>query len=307
LSSTTTHRQTHTLLAPAKLNLFLHVVGRQADGYHQLQSVFCLIDWADRIDITPRQDGQILRLGDLSWPVETDLAVRAAHMLRDAAQQHGHANATTLGADLLVHKHIPSGAGLGGGSSDAACVLLALNHLWGLQFSREALAELGLQLGADVPFFIHGQAAFVEGIGDRMQSLEPACEWFVVMVPAVGVPTAQIFRDAELTRDTKALRISDLSDAASAPVWTFGHNDLEPVACRQFSAVREALQTLQTCGQALGLPLQAMRMSGSGGAVFASCADRDQAEKLASRLAAQALAESRQIRVCRRLIRHPAH
>ena len=219
----------------------------------------------------------------------------------------GHEAAASLGVDLQIDKQIPSGAGLGGGSSDAASVLMGLNQLWGLGFSRELLADLGLQLGADVPFFVHGQAAFVQGIGDRMQSLEPACEWFVVMVPAVGVPTVQIFRDAELTRDTKALRISDLSDAASVPVWTFGHNDLEPVACRQFSAVREALHSLQTCGQALGLPLQAMRMSGSGGAVFASCADRGQAEQLASRLAVQASAEGQQIRVCRRLIRHPAH
>jgi 4-diphosphocytidyl-2-C-methyl-D-erythritol kinase len=295
------------LLAPAKLNLFLHVVGRRADGYHQLQSLFCLIDWADRIDMKSRDDGQIRRLGDLGWPAETDLGVRAAQLLRDAAIARGHEAADSLGVDLQIDKQIPSGAGLGGGSSDAASVLMGLNQLWGLAFSREALAALGLQLGADVPFFLHGQAAFVEGIGERMQSLEPACEWFVVMVPAVGVPTAQIFRDAELTRDTKALRISDLSDAASAPVWTFGHNDLEPVACRQFSAVRKALQTLQTCGQALGLPLQAVRMSGSGGAVFASCADRDQAEQLASRLAAQALTEGQQIRVCRRLIRHPAH
>jgi 4-diphosphocytidyl-2-C-methyl-D-erythritol kinase len=295
------------LLAPAKLNLFLHVVGRRADGYHQLQSLFCLIDWADRIDMKSRDDGQIRRLGDLGWPAETDLGVRAAQLLRDAAIARGHEAADSLGVDLQIDKQIPSGAGLGGGSSDAASVLMGLNQLWGLAFSREALAALGLQLGADVPFFLHGQAAFVEGIGERMQSLEPACEWFVVMVPAVGVPTAQIFRDAELTRDTKALRISDLSDAASAPVWTFGHNDLEPVACRQFSAVRKALQTLQTCGQALGLPLQAVRMSGSGGAVFASCADRDQAEQLASRLAVQASAEGQQIRVCGRLIRHPAH
>jgi 4-diphosphocytidyl-2-C-methyl-D-erythritol kinase len=295
------------LLAPAKLNLFLHVVGQRADGYHQLQSLFCLIDWADRIDMRSRDDGQIRRLGDLSWPVETDLGLRAACLLRDAAMAQGHEAAASLGVDLQIDKQIPSGAGLGGGSSDAASVLMGLNQLWGLGFSREVLADLGLQLGADVPFFVHGQAAFVEGIGDRMQSLEPACEWFLVMVPAVGVPTVQIFRDAELTRDTKALRISDLSDAASVPVWTFGHNDLEPVACRQFSAVRKALQTLQTCGQALGLPLQAMRMSGSGGAVFASCADRGQAEQLASRLAAQASAEGQQIRVCRRLIRHPAH
>ena len=295
------------LLAPAKLNLFLHVVGQRADGYHQLQSLFCLIDWADRIDMRSRDDGQIRRLGDLSWPVETDLGLRAACLLRDAAMARGHEAAASLGVDLQIDKQIPSGAGLGGGSSDAASVLMGLNQLWGLGFSREVLADLGLQLGADVPFFVHGQAAFVEGIGDRMQSLEPACEWFVVMVPAVGVPTVQIFRDAELTRDTKALRISDLSDAASVPVWTFGHNDLEPVACRQFSAVRKALQTLQTCGQSLGLPLQAMRMSGSGGAVFASCADRGQAEQLASRLAVQASAEGQQIRVCRRLIRHPAH
>ena len=296
-----------SLLAPAKLNLFLHVVGRQADGYHQLQSLFCLIDWADRIDMRSRPDGQIRRLGDLSWPVETDLGFRAACLLREAATARGHEAAASLGVDLQIDKQIPSGAGLGGGSSDAASVLMGLNQLWGLGFSGEVLAGLGLQLGADVPFFIHGQAAFVEGIGERMQSLEPACEWFVVLVPAVGVPTAQIFRAVELTRDTKALRISDLSDAALTPVWTFGHNDLEPVACRQFSAVREALHSLQTCGQALGLPLQAMRMSGSGGAVFASCADRHQAEQLASRLAAQALAEGQQIRVCRRLIRHPAH
>jgi len=297
-------------LAPAKLNLFLHVVGRRADGYHLLQSLFCLLNWADEIEIGLRQDGRLVRQGDLAWPVQTDLALRAAQALQAAAIDERVPGAEQLGASLLVHKHLPSGAGLGGGSSDAATVLMALNRLWGLNRPTPFLAEVGLQLGADVPFFLGGRAAFVEGVGEDLRPLEPNAQWFVVMVPAVEVPTASIFRDPALTHTPKALRISDLSEAVQASCWTFGHNDLQAVASRLHAQVAIALDHAKAAAVSVGLPSEAARMSGSGGAVFVSCVSGPQAEVVARQLQAagpgQTSSETPQVRICQRLIRHPA-
>ena len=185
--------------APAKLNLFLHVVGRREDGYHLLQSVFTLIDLSDQMRLRVRTDGIIRRVNDVPGvPAEQDLAVRAALMLREAS-------GTGLGADIELDKRIPIGGGLGGGSSDAATVLMALDRLWGTGFGPEALAELAPGLGADVPFFLFGGSAWAEGIGDRLRPIDIPLRWYVVLAPAIHVPTQAIFSAPELTRNTEPL------------------------------------------------------------------------------------------------------
>ena len=192
--------------APAKLNLFLHVVGRLPDnGYHLLQSVFTPIDLCDRIRIEMRDDGRIERANDVPGiPAEEDLAIRAARVLQEAT-------GTRLGAAIEVEKAIPMGGGLGGGSSDAATVLLVLNRLWKAGFDEEALGEIGLTLGADVPFFVQGAPAWAEGIGDRLKPIDLPPAWYVVLAPSVSVPTAAIYGAPELTRNTEALKMEDFS------------------------------------------------------------------------------------------------
>ena len=186
-------------LAPAKLNLFLHITGRRADGYHALQTVFQLLDWGDLLHFTRRDDGVIARKTDVPGvPEADDLVVRAARLLQ----------ATTgcpLGVDVEIDKILPMGAGLGGGSSDAATTLLALNRLWGVGLSRQALQDLALKLGADVPFFVFGQNAFAEGVGEALQAVDLPKRFFLVVTPAVHVPTAAIFSEKALTRDSKEI------------------------------------------------------------------------------------------------------
>jgi len=255
-------------LAPAKLNLFLHVTGRRADGYHTLQTAFQLIDLADRLDFECRDDGRIVHRNQLpDVPEDTDLTVRAARLLQAEACALGRA---TPGVTIGIEKHIPMGGGLGGGSSDAATTLLALNHLWNLGLTRRQLMTLGLRLGADVPFFIFGTNAFAEGVGEELQAVTTPQQWFAVIHPGIAVPTPAIFSAAELTRDTKPVTILDFSAALQhsavppgtpGPVSTgFGHNDLEPVAAGRFPAVAAALNWLGQRGAA--------RMSGSGACVF---------------------------------------
>jgi 4-diphosphocytidyl-2-C-methyl-D-erythritol kinase len=247
--------------APAKLNLFLHVVGRRADGYHVLQSAFALIDAADRLRFAVRRDGAIRRVSDLPGvPPESDLAVRAARLLQAET-------GTALGADIEVEKRLPLGGGVGGGSSDAATTLLVLNRLWGTGLGRPELQALGARLGADVPFFVFGRNAWVEGIGDRLVPLELPPAWYLVLVPPVCVPTGEIFAAPELTRDTEPLKMSDFS--AQAPPSRF-RNDLEPVVAARYPAVREHLQWLAAHGGG--------RLTGSGACVFARYADRASAE-----------------------------
>ena len=195
------------LPAPAKINLFLHVLGRRADGYHELQTVFALIDLADWIDLERRDDGQLQRTGDLIGPADTDLALRAARLL----QQH---TGTRFGADIHVLKRIPAGAGLGGGSSDAATTLIALNRLWNTGLDRTQLAGLALELGADVPFFVNGCNAFAEGRGERLSPIGLPAAHYALIWPQVHVSTKEIFEDPGLTRNTKATKISDFSAAA---------------------------------------------------------------------------------------------
>ena len=253
--------------APAKLNLFLHVVGRRADGYHLLQSAFALIDAADRLRFAVRDDGAIRRVSELAGvPAESDLVVRAARLLQAET-------GTRLGADIEVEKNLPLGGGVGGGSSDAATTLLALNRLWGTGLDRAALRALGARLGADVPFFVFGRNAWVEGVGDRLTALDLAPAWYLVLVPPVAVPTAAVFAAPELTRDTEPLKMEDFS-AHLAP-GRF-RNDLETVVAAKYPPVREHLEWL--AGQGGG------RLTGSGACVFARFEDRASAEGVLARL-----------------------
>lgn len=257
--------------APAKLNLFLHVVGRRADGYHLLQSVFTLIDRCDCIRLRVREDGEIRRLSDLPGvPPHEDLVVRAASLLKEAS-------GARLGADIEVEKTIPMGGGLGGGSSDAATVLLVLDRLWGTGFGPEALAELAPTLGADVPFFLFGEAAWVEGIGERLRPVELPQSWYVVLAPPVSVPTREIFAAPELTRDTEALKMEDFSAQAPAGRARF-RNDLEAAVIKRFPQVGSHLEWLRQHGDA--------RMTGSGGCVFAEFDSREAAQRVLDRLPA---------------------
>jgi 4-diphosphocytidyl-2-C-methyl-D-erythritol kinase len=256
------------LPAPAKLNLFLHVTGRRADGYHTLQTAFQLIDLADLLDFERRGDGQIVREGDLGWSLDDDLPVRAGRLLQKAT-------GCELGVSIRVAKRIPSGSGMGGGSSDAATTLIALNRLWVLGLDRTALAGLALQLGADVPFFVHGANAFAEGVGEQLQPVATPPLWYAVVWPQVHVSTKEIFADSGLTRNTKPTKIADFSAAARLlPKTLFGANDLEAVARRRFPAIDEALQRLQRHGPA--------RMTGSGSAIFVPVASEQEAQAAAA-------------------------
>jgi 4-diphosphocytidyl-2-C-methyl-D-erythritol kinase len=233
--------------APAKLNLFLHVVGRRADGYHLLQTVFRFLDHGDTLRCEPRTDGAIVRVDPLPGvPPDTDLVVRAAQALRSAT-------GAETGVSLHLDKRLPMGGGLGGGSSDAATTLLALNRLWGTGLDSLQLQRIGLELGADVPIFVHGHAAFAEGVGERFTDLALPPAWYVVLVPAVAVPTPEIFRSTELRRDTPAILAGDWRPG-------LGHNDLEPVACSLYPEVTRHLEWLRRYGDA--------RMSGSGACCF---------------------------------------
>jgi 4-diphosphocytidyl-2-C-methyl-D-erythritol kinase len=245
----------HTFLAPAKINLFLHITGRRTDGYHTLQSVFQLLDFYDTLHLSVRQDGQIMRQSELAnVPAEQDLCVRAARALQDATH-------CKLGVDISVEKHIPMGGGLGGGSSDAATTLLALNQLWSLHLNRQTLMQIGVRLGADVPFFLFGQTAWAEGIGEELTPVSVPNttdeETYLVLTPQVNVVTAQIFANSRLTRDTKPLKIADFSSQANSKLF---RNDLENVVCEEFPSVATTLQWLNQFGEA--------RMSGSGASVF---------------------------------------
>jgi 4-diphosphocytidyl-2-C-methyl-D-erythritol kinase len=260
--------------APAKLNLFLHVIGRRPDGYHLLQTVFRFIAHGDTLRIRVRDDGVIARAKDFPGvPAESDLCVRAAKLLQ---QKTG----CKLGADIELDKKLPMGGGLGGGSSDAATVLIILNKLWGAGLSRAELQAIGLQLGADVPVFIFGHNAFAEGIGEQLQAIELPPAWYVVLQPPVLVSTPVVFSAPELTRDTKPIKISDFSASAQSYTAADGfNNDLQPVVCAKYTEVAEYLAWLD--GQAKELSSSA-RMTGSGACVFAEFATRDEAEKIFS-------------------------
>jgi len=249
--------------APAKLNLFLHVVGRRADGYHLLQTLFRFVDHGDRLSFSPRADGEVVLTTPLpDVPPESDLTVRAARLLQTET-------GCRQGVDIQLEKRLPLGGGLGGGSSDAATVLLALNHLWQLGLPRRRLQEIGLTLGADVPVFVFGRNAFAEGVGEALQPVELPPAWYVVLEPPVQVATAAIFGAPDLKRDSVPMRGIDWRSG-------MGGNDLEAVAITRFPAVAEHLRWLSRFAEA--------RMSGSGACVFAEFADKASAEAVIRQL-----------------------
>ena len=248
--------------APAKLNLFLHVVGRRSDGYHLLQTAFQLLDLCDAVRLRPRNDALVAReAGPPGVAPDADLAVRAARLL----QQHA---AVPSGVDIAVEKRIPMGGGLGGGSSDAATVLVALNQLWGLQLPVEELAALGLALGADVPVFVHGCSAWAEGVGERLQPLALPPRWFLVVDPGIEVATASIFQAPELTRNSPHTTIARF--VAGEPT----RNDLEPVVRARHAGIASALDWLGARAPA--------RLTGSGGCLYAAFASRAEALQVAA-------------------------
>ena len=255
--------------APAKLNLFLHVIGRRADGYHLLQSAFVLIDRCDLLRFRVRADGVVARVNDLPGVApEEDLVVRAAKALKAAS-------GSPLGADIELEKRIPLGGGLGGGSSDAATTLVALDRLWSIQMGVQALARIGLELGADVPFFLFGRNAWAEGVGEQLSALQVPPAWYVVLTPPQAVPTHSVFAAAELTRDTEALKMEDFSARPEDPKF---RNDLERVVVSRHPVVAEHLEWLARYGKA--------RMTGSGSCVFASFKSREEAGRVIDALPA---------------------
>jgi len=285
--------------APAKLNLFLHVVGRRADGYHLLQSLFRLVDRADSVHLSLRDDGRVVRTQAIPGvPEACDLTLRAARLLQTLAP-------AGAGVDIRLEKILPMGGGLGGGSSDAATVLLALNRLWNINLPRTALQALALQLGADVPVFVFGQTAFAEGVGEQLTPAVMPPAWYVVLTPPVQVSTASVFAAPELTRNTPPLTIAPFSAGAGHTALhglqsmdgrgsLVGHNDLEPVVVRQHPEVARHLAWLAQFGEA--------RMTGSGACVFASFTTEAEAQEVLGRLP-----ESMQGFVARGLDRHPLY
>jgi len=250
------HPDAISLPSPAKINLFLHIIGRRADGYHLLQTLFQFLDYGDTLHFCLRQDGQIKLSCDplLNIPEEENLIWRAASTLQHAAN-------IGCGVDIVLDKHLPLGGGLGGGSSNAATTLWALNELWQLHWTPTQLMELGLRLGADIPFFLYGHAAWGEGVGDQLSPAQPQEDWVAVITPPCHVSTAQMFSHPELTRNTPRLKIGTLEK---------GENDFAPLVCRHYPAVEEAMKWLSDYGKP--------QLSGSGASVFACFEIREQAQ-----------------------------
>lgn len=253
--------------APAKLNLFLHVTGRRADGYHELQTLFQLIDLSDTVSLTVREDGLVERpSGPAGVDPDSDLTVRAAKALKAAT-------GCGLGASICIVKRVPMGGGLGGGSSDAATVLLALNYLWRCGLSIDELARLGLPLGADVPVFVRGSSAWAEGVGERLVPVELPERWYVVIHPGVAVPTRDVFQSPELTRNTPIITIRAAFEPGGLAAT---RNDCEPVVRAKYAEVAEALEWLGKFAPA--------RLTGTGSCIFAAFVSAAEAERVAGRV-----------------------
>ncbi|PYB76796.1 MULTISPECIES: 4-(cytidine 5'-diphospho)-2-C-methyl-D-erythritol kinase [Pseudomonas] len=248
-----------TLPAPAKLNLWLHITGRRADGYHELETVFQFLEHGDELSFALRDDGQIRLQTEIDGvPHDSNLIVRAARMLQAQA-------GTPLGADIWLRKVLPMGGGIGGGSSDAATTLLGLAHLWHLDWNEDRLAALGLSLGADVPVFVRGHAAFAQGVGEQLTPVDPAEPWYVVLVPQVSVSTAEIFSHPELTRDSLPLKMRPVPEGNS-------RNDCQPVVEQRYPEVRNALISLGKFTEA--------RMTGTGSCVFGAFPSKAEADRV---------------------------
>ncbi|AVF56929.1 4-(cytidine 5'-diphospho)-2-C-methyl-D-erythritol kinase [Pseudomonas fulva] len=257
--------QALTLPAPAKLNLWLHIIGRRADGYHELETVFQFLDHGDELSFAVREDGVIRLHSDLDTvPHDSNLIVRAARQLQ---AQSG----TPLGADIWLNKVLPMGGGIGGGSSDAATTLLGLAHLWQLEWDEDRLAALGLGLGADVPVFVRGHAAFAQGVGEQLTPVDPEQPWYVVLVPQVSVSTAEIFSHPQLTRDSLPLKMRPVPKGNS-------RNDCQPVVEQNYPEVRNALNSLGKFTEA--------RLTGTGSCVFGAFPSKAEADKVLALLSA---------------------
>ena len=257
--------QTLTLPAPAKLNLWLHIIGRRADGYHELETVFQFLDHGDELSFAVRDDGVIRLHTEIeAVPHDSNLIVRAARKLQE---QSG----TTLGADIWLTKVLPMGGGIGGGSSDAATTLLALAHLWQLDWDEDRLAALGLSLGADVPVFVRGHAAFAQGVGEQLTPVDPEEPWYVVLVPQVSVSTVEIFSHPQLTRDSLPLKMRPVPEGNS-------RNDCQPVVEQNYPEVRNALNSLGKFTEA--------RLTGTGSCVFGAFPSKAEADKVLALLSA---------------------
>ena len=256
---------TLSLPAPAKLNLMLHITGRRPDGYHELQTLFQFLDHGDELSFTPRDDGAIQLHTELPGvDHDSNLIVRAARLLQSRSS-------CTQGADIHLLKRLPMGGGIGGGSSDAATTLLGLDHLWQTHMGEDCLAQIGLELGADVPVFVRGRTAFAEGVGERLQPVELSEPWYLVIAPQVSVSTAEIFSDPELTRNTPAITVRSLLAGG-------GHNDCQPVVEKRYPEVRNALNLLNKFVPA--------RMTGTGACVFGSFPNKGEADKVCRQLPA---------------------
>ena len=256
----------HAWPAPAKLNLMLHITGRREDGYHELQTVFQFIDFADQLEFNIRNDNQLFRFCEnFAVPENEDIIIRAAKLLQENFRNKNPESEKKLGADIHLQKNIPMGAGLGGGSSDAATTLVALNTLWQMQFTLDELAEMGLVLGADVPVFVRGFAAFAEGVGEKLTPFSPPESWYLVLIPPVHVSTKEIFSNPQLTRDCSTIKICDLSRREWRNVCT-------PVVLENYPLVSQAIEILEGYSKAC--------MSGTGASVFASFDTKAQAEEV---------------------------
>ena len=257
------HSAQLSLPAPAKLNLMLHIVGRRADGYHLLETLFQFLDYADTLHFNTRTDGQIILHSVIPGVAHDDnLVVRAARLLQAQSK-------TRLGADIWLDKKLPVGGGIGGGSSNAATTLVGLNHLWRTQQSLESLAELGLSLGADVPVFVMGRAAFAQGVGEKLQPVELPEPWYLVAVPAVSISTAKVFADEGLTRDTPLTNIRTVLKQS-------GHNDCQAVVEERYPEVSNALILLNKFVQA--------RLTGTGSCIFGELPNEQQAVNIATQI-----------------------
>lgn len=263
----------HAWPAPAKINRFLHITGRREDGYHLLQTVFQFLDYCDELVFTPRRDHAIRRVSEVHGvPAEQDLVVRAARLLQSYTE-------TDQGVEIAINKRLPMGGGLGGGSSDAATTLVALNHVWKTGLTEQQLAGLGLQLGADVPIFIHGHAAWAEGVGEVIQAIELDQPWFLVVVPDQPVSTAGIFRDPELTRDTPVMKIADFLAGG-------GHNDCEALVCKRHPVIGEMREWMRRHLDHSAGCIAHTRMTGTGACLFTGFAEQDQAHRMQASLPA---------------------
>ena len=292
---TISQRSTQRLIwpAPAKLNLMLHITGQREDGYHELQTVFQFIDFADALEFKLRSDDQIIRhCEDFEVPEDEDIIIRAASLLRERYLQNNPAVDKKAGVDITLTKNIPMGAGLGGGSSDAATTLIALNELWGVQLSVDELAEMGLALGADVPVFVHGFAAFAEGIGEKLSPISLPEKWYLVLVPPVHVSTKEVFLNQDLTRDCSTIKLCDLSRHEWRNVCT-------PVVIKNYPMVSQAIDIIGKYSKA--------KMSGTGAAVFASFDTKAQAEDVLQKISSNTEIEGWNSFVAKGLNQSPLH